>query len=217
MELKEIIQKQDIESLANYLAVNNLKIPEQRKIMKMISKTDWDIIQFKGYSETLDWYYFNISLLRQIDFRSSMEFIDKNLDYFTSWYKVDGTLHFLKRNNMTNDLLFSYATKYINDKREFVIRFGYFLFFLLKMNDEDILKTESLLKNSDFYYVQMMEAWLLCEMVVKNPIQGFLVLKRSKLKYDILGKAIQKCLDSYRIDDDLKSLIKKLREEKKNN
>lgn len=217
MPIKEIIKAQDISKLDNYLSTNKIKVPEHRKIMRLISKTNWDISEFKGYSDTLDWYYFNISLLRKEDFISSMEFIDNNLDYFTSWYRVDGTLNFLKKKNISFDLLYSYSNKYIKDKREFVIRFGYLLFFLLKMDDMEIEKIEKLLKDSDFYYVQMMEAWLICEMVVRNNEAGFLVLKRSKLKYNILGKAIQKCLDSFRIDDKLKLEIKSLREEKKDN
>lgn len=217
MNLEEIIKIQNTAKLNTYLSTNKIKVPEQRRIMKLISKTNWDISEFKGYSDTLDWYYFNISLSRKEDFISSMEFIDNNLDYFTSWYRVDGTLNFLKKKNMSFDLLYSYSNKYIKDKREFVIRFGYLLFFLLKMDDVEIKKIENLLKDSDFYYVQMMEAWLICEMVVKNNKAGFLVLKRSKLKYNILGKAIQKCLDSFRIDDALKLEIKNLREEKKDN
>lgn len=217
MNFEEIIKVQDASKLDNYLSTNKIKAPEHRKIMRLISKTNWDISEFKGYSDTLDWYYFNISLLRKEDFISSMEFIDNNLDYFTSWYRVDGTLNFLKKKNMSFDLLYSYSNKYIKDKREFVIRFGYLLFFLSKMDDIEIKKIEKLLKDSDFYYVQMMEAWLICEMVVRNNKTGFLVLKRSKLKYSILGKAIQKCLDSFRIDDKLKLEIKSLREEKKDN
>ena len=65
------------------------------------------------------------------------------------------------------------------------------------------------------YYVQMMEAWLLCEMVVHNPYEGYEVLQRSKLKYNILGKAIRKCQDSFKIKEDMKHNIKNLREEKR--
>lgn len=217
MNLEEIIKSRDASKLNKYLSANKIKVPEHRRIMKLISKTNWDIAEFKGYSDTLDWYYFNISLLREENFVSSMEFIDNNLDYFTSWYRADGTLNFLKKKNMGFELLYFYSNKYIKDKREFVIRFGYLLFFLLKMDDIEIGKIEKLLMDSDFYYVQMVEAWLICEMVVRNNKAGFQVLKRSKLKYSILGKAIQKCLDSFRIDDKLKLEIKKLRKEKKDN
>lgn len=217
MQLEEIIKNESVSQLDNYLSNNKFNTSQLRKIMRTISKSKWDIDNFKGYSQTLNWFWFNISLLRMKDFDESMVFINNNLDYFTSWYLVDGTLNFLKRKNLTFEKVYFYAERYTNDRREFVVRFGYLLFFTLKMESEEIKGISKLLKDDSRYYVQMMEAWLISEMIAKNPSDGYILLKDSVLKYNILGKAIQKCLDSFRISDELKQQIKALRESKKNN
>ena len=101
---------------------------------------------------------------------------------------------------VSNVKIYDFAKRYTKDrKREFVCRLGYFLFFMCPLTDEQIEKIEKLLHDDERYYVQMMEAWLLCEMVVRTPLKGYEVLKRSTLKYNIIGKAIQKCQDSFRI------------------
>lgn len=216
MEIEEIIEKQDVELLSSYLQENNLKVGPQRKIMKSIASSSWKVEEFKDYSPTLKWYWFNISLLRHKNFDDTMIFIDQNLDYFSSWYSVDGSLMFIKRKGLTFEKIYEFAKRYTKDtKREFVCRLGYFLFFMCPLTDEQIEKIEKLLHDDERYYVQMMEAWLLCEMVVRNPLKGYEVLQRSTLKYNILGKAIQKCQDSFRIKEDMKHNIKNLREEKR--
>ena len=216
MEINEIIEKQNIELLSSYLEEHNFKVGPQRAIMKKIAASSWNVDEFKDYSSTLKWYWFNINLLRFKNFDDTMFFIDQNLDYFSSWYSVDGSLMFIKRKGLTFEKIYEYAKRYTkDDKREFVCRFGYFLFFTCELSTEQIKKIEELLHDDERYYVQMMEAWLLCEMVVRNPYEGYEVLQRSKLKYNILGKAIRKCQDSFKIKEDMKHNIKNLREEKR--
>lgn len=216
MDILEIISQENILALNKYLNDNELKVGEHRKIQKQIAKSNWNIEDFRTYSPTLKWYWFNINLLRSSDFDQTMEFIDNNLDYFNSWYSVDGSLMFMRRKGITFNKIYKYSQKYTKDmKREFVCRFGYILFFLSDFSSNNIEKFSELFHDDPRYYVQMMEAWLICEMVTKNPSKGYELLKDSKLKYNILGKAIQKCLDSFRIDELLKEKIKMLREEKK--
>ena len=216
MEINEIIEKQNIELLSSYLEEHSFKVGPQRAIMKKIAASSWNVDEFKDYSSILKWYWFNINLLRFKNFDDTMIFIDQNLDYFTSRYSGVGSLMFIKRKGLTFEKIYDFAKRYTKDrKREFVCRLGYLLFFMCPLSDEQIEKIEKLLHDDERYYVQMMEAWLLCEMVVRNPLKGYEVLKRSTLKYNILGKAIQKCQDSFRIKEDMKINIKNLREEKR--
>ena len=101
MEINEIIEKQNIELLSSFLEEQNLKVGPQRTIMKKIAASSWNVDEFKDYSSTLKWYWFNINLLRFKNFDDTMIFIDQNLDYFTSWYSVDGSLMFIKRKGLT--------------------------------------------------------------------------------------------------------------------
>ena len=57
----------------------------------------------------------------------------------------------------------------------------------------------------------MAEAWLICDLAVFNPKDTIAFIENSTLDYNILGKAIQKMLDSYRISDADKAYVKSLR------
>lgn len=217
MDIEDIIAKENIDELENFLNDKNYKVGPQRIIMKKIAKSKWDITSFKIYSSRLKWFWYNISLLRCKDFDETMDFINNNLDYYHSWYSVDGSLMFINRKKMTFEKIYKYASKYVYDEREFVSRLGYILLFMCDFKDEEIYEIEKLFHDDDKYYVQMAEAWLMCELVVKNPKCGYIVIERSPLKYNILSKAIQKCQDSFRIDDEIKNNLKALRESKKKN
>lgn len=69
----------------------------------------------------------------------------------------------------------------------------------------------SLIKNDDEYYVQMAVAWLICDLVVFNPKDTIAFIETCGLDYNILGKAIQKTVESYRISDENKEYVKSLR------
>ena len=101
MEINEIIEKQNIELLSSYLEEHSFKVGPQRAIMKKIAASSWNVDEFKDYSSILKWYWFNINLLRFKNFDDTMIFIDQNLDYFSSWYSVDGSLIFIKRKGLT--------------------------------------------------------------------------------------------------------------------
>ena len=49
MEIEEIIEKQDVELLSSYLQEHNLKVGPQRKIMKSIASSSWNVDELKDY------------------------------------------------------------------------------------------------------------------------------------------------------------------------
>ena len=68
-----------------------------------------------------------------------------------------------------------------------------------------------MLKNSKYYYVKMVEAWLICELFIFNQNEMFLFIKESSLDNEIKLKAISKICDSFRVDETIKKELKKLR------
>lgn len=72
-----------------------------------------------------------------------------------------------------------------------------------------------LFKDDNEYYVQMAEAWLISYLGVYEPEKTLLYLEGCPLKYNIVGKAIQKICDSFRVSDELKARFKELRKKYK--
>lgn len=70
-----------------------------------------------------------------------------------------------------------------------------------------------LMHNDAFYYVQMAESWLIAELAIWEPEKVYQWFRRNDLYYAIIGKAIQKICDSFRILDEWKEKYKQLRPE----
>lgn len=161
--------------------------------------------------------YFQVSLGKMKDYTEQFRFIEENEDFLQDWWHVDQLLQFMKR-PIPFAYAFQKAKQYIQSSKPFVRRWGYVLFLLGFQKDpthtQDIL---SLLQNDDAYYVQMAEAWLICDLAIYHMEMVKQFLFTSKIQYNILGRAIQKCCDSYRICQEDKEFLKSLREKLKNN
>jgi len=58
---------------------------------------------------------------------------------------------------------------------------------------------------------QMAEAWLIADLAIYNPEEILHFIASRKLNYGIIGKAIQKMCDSFRISDEIKRRARELR------
>ena len=66
-------------------------------------------------------------------------------------------------------------------------------------------------KDDNEYYVVMAEAWLISYLGIYYPDKTLEYLKTKPLEYNIVGRAIQKICDSFRINDDYKNKFKEIR------
>lgn len=64
-------------------------------------------------------------------------------------------------------------------------------------------------KNEDHYYVNMMNSWLLAECFIKQRNKTLKYLNNNKLNSFTLNKGIQKCIESRRISEEDKEMLKK--------
>ena len=161
--------------------------------------------------------YFQVSMGQLASIEEQLGFIEENEDLLADWWHVDQLPQFLCK-PLSFDLAFERAKQYVHSDKPFTRRWGYVIFFTgLAKDKANLAPILSLMKDDDEYYVQMAEAWLLCELAVFHPGEVLDFLKTSKMKYNILGKAIQKIQDSFRISAEDKAAFRELREILKNN
>lgn len=102
---------------------------------------------------------------------------------------------------------------FIHNKNPWVQRFGFGLLMKFYLDDEyinTVLKyTDSV--NSDFYYVCMMQAWLVATAYAKCRDRVHLYLADNKLNDTTMNMTISKIRDSYRITDGDKAYAKTLK------
>ncbi len=161
--------------------------------------------------------YFQVSLAQLACVEEQLDFIENNEDLLDDWWHVDQLPQFLKK---PLDFASAYerAMRYVRSDKPFTRRWGYVIFLTgLQKERENVAAILSLMKDDDAYYVQMAEAWLLCDLAVFHSDLVLAFMRASKLKYNILGKAIQKIQDSYRISEADKAAFRALREQLKKN
>ncbi len=73
-----------------------------------------------------------------------------------------------------------------------------------------------LFKNDEEYHVIMGEAWLISYLAMCDANRTYTYLQNCDLKYNIVGKGIQKICDSYVVSGEDKERFKGLRSSRKN-
>lgn len=209
------------EEIANDLrCIENLKTKDIDKYNKRLIKENIDVSDLKNYALTdqlVHRTYFQVSLGKLKNLKEQLEFIEENQDLLQDWWHTDQLNQFLKK-PLDFDFTFDKAKIYIQSEKTFVRRWGYVLLLAgLQKNTEYTNDILSLIKDDDEYYVQMAQAWLICDLAVYNTNAVAKFIKSSKLKYNILGKAIQKICDSYRISAEDKEKFKAMRNNLKHN
>ena len=154
--------------------------------------------------------YFYVTMKQIKDKNERLAFIEDNFELLQDWWHVDQLCAMCK--DIDFDLAFSKATKYITSELPYVRRWGYVLFISnLYKDEENYSKIFPLFKDDDAYHVQMAEAWLLSYLGICHPQATMDYLKTCGLNYNIVGKAIQKVCDSYRVDKEIKESFKEIR------
>lgn len=99
------------------------------------------------------------------------------------------------------------------NKEEFVSRVGLVMIlnhFINQKNLDVIFDTLNKIQ-SDKFYINMAEAWLLCEMYIKFPKETTLFIKKNNFNKFTQNKAISKIHDSYRVSKEEKELLNSYR------
>ncbi len=146
--------------------------------------------------------------LSKISTKAKVERLKYLLPYIDNWATCDMIVTRLKGLESEKDFFISL----LSDKRPFYIRFGivYLMKFQLK---QDIRGTVTLLnervKNTN-YYVEMALAWCYAEAAIKD--FDFMLDFTQKLeRYIVRNRTLQKICESYRVSDEQKKIVRKLR------
>lgn len=222
--------RQDIEEFNNYLySIRNedkmvwsrnilqtnmnvlaLKTKDVKDISKEISKGNY--ISFLDY---MPWNYFentsiNGFLITNIkDFDIMKKYLDIYSNKADNWASCD-LLSFDIKDNEDNYM--KLLKEYIKSDKTFVRRIGIVILFKY-VKDKTYLKDIFKILNSFYdeteYYVNMINAWLVCECFIKHRDETIEFLNKNKLNKFTINKAIQKCRDSFRVSKEDKEMLLK--------
>ena len=191
-----------------------IRVPIIRNIAKKISKTDiisfLNIVKSNSYEEVL-LEGIVISYIKDIDI--SIKYFNRFIKKIDNWALCDISISSMKIVNNYKDKYFIQIKKYLNSKDEFIVRVGIVLLLNYYIDSKYIDSIFILIDNinREEYYINMAIAWLVSICFIKYRKKTYNYLKRNKLNKFTYNKSIQKIIESYRVSNEDKIILKKMK------
>lgn len=192
-----------------------VRLPFLRELAKEIAKENpLDFLEnYKcNFYEEKMIYGFVIGYMKS-NFETIVKYLDKFVPMIDNWAVCDSTCTTFKFTNKYKKEIWEYLQKYLNSTEEFELRFLCIMLMDYFVTDEYVEKVLSIYDNikSDKYYVQMAIAWGISVIFVKYTDIAMNFLKNNKLDDFTYNKALQKIIESYRVNAIIKDKIRKMK------
>ena len=194
------------------ITIIGVRTPELKKIAKEISKGNYlNFIQNNSH-ETFEETVLHGLVLGFIKIKEDelLKLIDDFIPYINNWATNDLTVSNLKAFKKID---ISQLKKYLKSPNPWEIRFGLTLLLSYYIKEENLTFIFTICDKieSDHYYVNMAKAWLLSICFIKFPEITYNYLTTCQLDKFTFNKTISKICDSYRVSQEYKEMVKKLR------
>jgi len=193
-----------------------VRVPILRELAKEIVNEG----EVEKYLETaLDNSYEEILLqgmvlgLWKTDIDKFSKYLENFIPKINSWAVCDVAVAGFKITKKNMEYMWNFIQKYLKSKKEFELRFGIVMMLDFYITDEYIDKVLRILNNikHEGYYVKMAVAWTLQVAFVKFSEKTMEFLKNNNLDNWTYNKALQKIIESYRVDNKTKQIIKSMK------
>jgi len=189
-----------------------IRLPALRKIASEIFKGDYPSflkIHFHDYYELI---FLRGLVLAQIkNLEELMTYFYPYLEFIDNWAITDSFCGSLKIVPENKDYFLTVIDQLIGTKEEYKVRVALILLLNYYVSAEYLTLIYHYLDStiSDYYYINMARAWLLCEVFIKYQKETLVYLEKNKLDKFTLNKAISKIRDSYRVSKEMKDYLLK--------
>lgn len=201
--------KKLIPGIDNILGV---RLPIMRDIAKDIAKNDFREYLENAKDDTYEEVMIQGLVIGYVKAAIEEKFIylDKFVPKINNWGVCDScsmTYKFMKKEQ---GISWQYLQKYYNSEQEFEIRFAVVCTLAHFINEDyiEMIFDKFNQISHEGYYVKMAVAWAVAECVAKFPKETLEFLKDNNLDAFTQNKAIQKARESFRVEAELKDLIK---------
>ena len=151
--------------------------------------------------------------LWKTDIEKFCKYLERFIPKINSWAVCDVSVAGFKITKKNMEYVWNFLQKYLKSNKEFELRFASVMLLDFYITDEYIDKVLQILNNieNDEYYVKMAIAWTLQVAFVKFPNETMKLLKNNKLDDWTYNKALQKILESYRVNENTKNKIREMK------
>lgn len=203
------MQNKIVPGVENILGV---RVPKLRSLAKQLAKGDWrtylSSVQGTFYEEImLNGLVIGYAKMEQDEV---LELIEDFVPKINNWAVCDVCCSSFKTAAKDKEKLFAFLQPYLKSRSEFEVRFAAVMLMDFFINDEYIDRVLKIYDgiHHDGYYVKMAVAWALSVCFVKYPEKTMLFLQSNNLDDWTYNKTLQKIVESYRVDDSTKAVIR---------
>lgn len=192
-------------------------MPLVKELAKEIANSDWREFLKNAYTDYHEerLVYGLILGFIKIDLDELFLCLDKWFPLVNNWAVCDTVIMNLKIFGKTKekDKVINYLTDKLKSEKPFIIRAVIVCLFCYFLSDEYIDKVIEIFckTKDDNYYVKMAIAWGVSTLLIKNFDKGIELIKSKKLGPWTHNKSIQKSLESFRLTEGQKQVLKNLK------
>lgn len=192
-----------------------VRVPNLRMLAKDIIKED-----FRAFLEDEEIKYYEEAMLKgliigmaKLSFDETCKYLKKFIPIIDNWAVCDITCSSLKITKKYMDEMWNFLKKYIKSNKEYEIRFAVVMYLSYYINEKYLDEIFNLIEqvDNDEYYTKMAIAWFISIAYIKEKFMTLDFLKRTNMDDWIYNKALQKIIESYRVDDSDKNQIRKMK------
>jgi 3-methyladenine DNA glycosylase AlkD len=206
----------DVRSFKAYTMVGSdlpsagLTIPQVKAVAaKHFSDRELVLEEFSlAESLELTTCFFWLSLKRLETFKAQMDFLAKKVRYAQSWAITDSLSQFMRKGEETEFI--SYFKRFVRSKYLYEKRFAY-VYAMQYYRESDVSFFIRGMIPDDEYYVYMGQAWLLATLAIRHFEEVKDFLSSAPMPEVLKRKTISKMVDSFRISDSQKRIVKEIR------
>ncbi|MDU6264625.1 MAG: DNA alkylation repair protein [Anaerocolumna aminovalerica] len=192
-----------------------VRLPVLRKLAKEIAKGDWRTYLKNGNNQ----YFEEIMLTGMVigcvktDMEEILKYVGEFVPQIDNWAVCDSFCAGLKFTKLNKSRVWDFLQPYLFSKEEFQIRFGVVMLLDYYIEDDYIDRILNIFNEIDRedYYVKMAVAWAVSMCFVKYEVKTIHFLEENELDDFTYNKAIQKIIESLRVDQETKTKLKKMK------
>ena len=193
-----------------------IRLPMMRGLAKELAKQDW-----RDWFHKAEDFYYEETMVRGLLMASAkmpleerFSYIREFVPYINNWAVCDSVCNTLKDAKKYPQEYWEFLDPYFHSENEYDLRFGTVMLLGYFVKEEYL--EESLKKldavHHDGYYVKMAVAWALSVYFAAFPDRVLLYLREEHdLDAFTYKKTLQKILESYRVDKEMKQIIREMR------
>lgn len=173
-------------------------------LMKSIGNNYYEEIMLQGMI---------IGLSKTKNLETILKYIKDFIPKIDNWAICDTFCAGLKITNKNKDEMWDFLQQYLKSHKEFEIRFAIVMILDYYIEENYLQRILDILDNikHDGYYVKMAIAWAVSVCLIKYYDTTLKYLQYSKLDDFTYNKSIQKAIESYRITNQQKDILRKMK------